>query len=257
MIRDHLFEGDDELDPCTRCDYFKEAHPDDFLAPTTHDRLFNPSRYSPITLGVILQFPRGSLREAQVAACLGKGMAPDGTFRRLRHGERYKCVVVQRTQRKAVMWVARLSPSYWRNLVSDWQGRGVAHKCDRTNLCLFTVKPWEDPCPNCKQPTKSAAHSDESAAHSDAFALHSDAFPHESGDDYGMRKGMGLGSGVEIQGIGLAVGEKSLRAENAGAAESDAGPNADEPPCWHRTVFDAERVCGSCRRRRAERKEVK
>jgi hypothetical protein len=116
----------------------------------SQSRLFNPDRFSPVTLAVWMLLPPGSTRTFAVATCIGKALRRDSTFRPLRHGKDVIGVVIQRGQRRAIERELRMSSGTWRKLVSRWASLNIAHRCARETVCLF-VRPFEDPCPYCKE----------------------------------------------------------------------------------------------------------
>jgi hypothetical protein len=176
-------------------------------------RLFNPDRFSPVTLATWMLLPRSSARVFAVATCIGKSLRRDSTFMPLRHGKDVIGVVIQRGQRKAIEHHLNMSSGTWRMLVSRWVALNIAHRCARETVCLF-VRPFEDPCPYCKAdvpigvPTEKRNPQKRVAQPTEAdTATVSDAFVPNSGDAYGMKRGM--------------EGSRALMANVLGEAESN------------------------------------
>jgi hypothetical protein len=176
-------------------------------------RLFNPDRFSPVTLAVWMMLPPSSTRTFAVATCIGKALRRDSTFRPLRHGKDVIGVVIQRGQRRAIERELRMSSGTWRKLVSRWASLNIAHRCARETVCLF-VRPFEDPCPYCKEeaplgiPAEKRDPGKRKARPTGADSeTHSHTFVPNSGDAYGMNRGM--------------EGSRALTANVLGEAESN------------------------------------
>jgi len=208
-------------------------------------RLFNPARYSPVTLLAWLRLPSSSARDFAVATCLGKSLRSDGTFLPLRHAKDLIAVVIQPGQRKAIIRVADITPDYWKKLVVRWQETGLAHRCNRLTVCLF-ISPDEPQCPYC-QGEKGTISTPLRGQSVQTKGTISAGFEHESGDT--TRDEQGDVAKSPVVG-GRATSPKPTHGRQSKPSHSPAEPEL-EYPCIHRTSLDKERVCGSCRRRRS------
>jgi hypothetical protein len=110
--------------------------------------LFNPNRYSPVSVAVMHQLPEGSARSFMIASALGQFLRLDGSSKRLRSGKDAGGTLITKRHRKFVLQSLEIDESRWRKLVKDWEKRYVAHRCSRGVVFLF-AKWLEDECPAC------------------------------------------------------------------------------------------------------------
>jgi hypothetical protein len=120
-------------------------------------QLFNPERYSPVTIAVLLRLPESNARAFIVASALGRIFRRDGAFEPLATAKSAGGIVVGPKQRRRVLAALGISPRRWNQLVADWTSRYVAHRCGPGTACLF-VRPLEARCPACLSEIPIPAH---------------------------------------------------------------------------------------------------
>lgn len=114
-------------------------------------RLFNPERYSPVTVGVWIRLPASSARAFAIASSLGKIIrrdSPDSPFLSIRSYKEAAGVFIGPKQRTGIKGVLDIESRQWRRLTTEWVKLYVAHRCARQIICLF-VRPLEEVCPYC------------------------------------------------------------------------------------------------------------
>jgi hypothetical protein len=111
------------------------------------ERLFDPSRWSPLRMSVWIAVERSSARTLAIASALGRGIRTDSTFAPLRNGKDVLGVYVGPKQRATILAVDETSARTWRWLVQDWEGRHIAHRCGRGAVTLL-IDRLQTPCPN-------------------------------------------------------------------------------------------------------------
>jgi hypothetical protein len=113
-------------------------------------RLFDPERYSPVSVAVWQRLPESSARAFAIGTALGRLLDAQGTSDRLRNGKEAACSLIRRERLPVVLAaLGDLSPRQWRRYVTEWQLLYVAHKCSRGVVALFT-RPLLWACPACK-----------------------------------------------------------------------------------------------------------
>ncbi len=116
----------------------------------TQTRLFDPTRYSPVSVAVWMRLPESNARAFGIGFALGTMLDAAGTSAPVRNGKQISCSVIRRERLPAVLEaLGKLNPRQWRRYVGDWVARYVAHKCAPGVVCLFRL-PNLSECPACK-----------------------------------------------------------------------------------------------------------
>jgi hypothetical protein len=111
-------------------------------------------RTSPVTLALGRRIPRGSAWLFHWAATDGDFIPPDGTHRRLHHGEQPSGVSITDHYRNRILAETKLSRSQWNKHVARWTEIGIAHRCPGyRSVFLFVLDDYA--CRRCGEvPTR-------------------------------------------------------------------------------------------------------
>jgi hypothetical protein len=117
-------------------------------------QLFDPTRYSPISVAVFQRLPESSARAFAIAAALGAILDKNGTTRALGNGKQASGSLVRRDRLPAILLALGiqgqpLSTRQWRRYVAAWEHEFVAHRCGPGLVFLFRL-PFLSECPACK-----------------------------------------------------------------------------------------------------------
>jgi hypothetical protein len=116
-------------------------------------RLFDPDRFSPATVAVLLRLPESSARAFQVASALGRFLDGEGTARSTRSAKETSGTLIPSSGvhgRQVILSALDITVRSWNRFVTDFAERYIAHRCGRGTVFLFTT-PMQNPCPACKQ----------------------------------------------------------------------------------------------------------
>jgi hypothetical protein len=152
-------------------------------------------RTSPVTLALLRRIPHGSAWLFHWAATDGDFIPPDGTHRRLHHGEQPSGVSITDHYRDRILAETKLSRSQWNKHVARWIEVGIAHRCPGyRSVLLFVLDDYA--CRRCGEvPTHLRRHADASNAQvSTRAARHSERKTQAA--TKGAREGAALGSEV-------------------------------------------------------------
>jgi hypothetical protein len=123
-------------------------------------QLFNPGRYSPVTVAALLHLPDANAKSFVVASALGRFIRRDGSYLAIRGGRDADAAaggsVIDRKHLKLILATLDIQPQQWQRYVRDWVARYLAHRCGRNAVCLF-VRPLEKYCPACRAPIVATA----------------------------------------------------------------------------------------------------
>jgi hypothetical protein len=122
--------------------------------PTSADqqvRLFDPTRYSPVTVDIWQRLPESNARAFAIASALGSFRDASGSSDKLRSGRQARGSVITRKRLSAVRAAIGISDRQWRRYKKEWVQLYVAHECQPGTLTLFTQPVVQDPCPGCGQ----------------------------------------------------------------------------------------------------------
>jgi hypothetical protein len=117
--------------------------------PGDEPRLFDPDRYSPTSVEVLLRLPESNARNFVVASALGRIMRKDGTWEPLRNGKDAAGSLITKRRRGIVLEALKISAVRWRHLCLDWERRYVAHRCAPGVVFLFAHSLYDE-CPACR-----------------------------------------------------------------------------------------------------------
>lgn len=129
--------------------------PSDLYGGEAQGRLFDGTRYSPVDLDGLLALPSSSARNFCIAGCLGSFLARDRSFRQVRGSAEILAVVLSRRQRRRAREVCGIESRRWRQLIVEWEGLAMAHRCNPEQVTLFRHPEAE--CPNCGNPASPAS----------------------------------------------------------------------------------------------------
>jgi hypothetical protein len=110
--------------------------------------LIHLDRSSPSSVAAVLRLPEGNARSFVVASALGRFCRHDGTFAEVRSIKDIGGSFIGPRQRGRVLQALGIKERRWRELVTDWESRYVAHRCGPGGVVLF-VRPLLDICPVC------------------------------------------------------------------------------------------------------------
>lgn len=113
-----------------------------------HDRLFDPTRYSPVSTAILQRLPGGNVKAFVIGAALGSWLDLSGSDRRLQSGRDASGILITPRRLPAILQALGISERAWREFPRDWEACGVAHRCSRGTVFLFAVPLWEE-CPAC------------------------------------------------------------------------------------------------------------
>ena len=117
---------------------------------SSQSRLFDPARYSPVTVAIWQRLPESNARAFAIGSALGSLLDGSGSSGRLRSGREAAGSLVKARRLPAVLQAIGISDRQWRRYVADWADRLVAHRCARGVVFLFAKPAFED-CPACHQ----------------------------------------------------------------------------------------------------------
>jgi hypothetical protein len=113
-------------------------------------RLFDPARYSPVSVAIWQKLPEGNARAFAIASALGSIRDRSGSSNNLRAGKDAAGVLVTSKRLPAILTAIGINRRQWQKHVVDWEQRYVAHRCGRGTVCLFT-RPTLLDCPVCNE----------------------------------------------------------------------------------------------------------
>ena len=116
-------------------------------------RPLDPDRYSPVRVSVLRHLPESNARSFMIASALGNILDGDGTRNNVKSAKDATGIVISKKKRDVILGELGIDARRWRRLVSDWERRQVAHRCERGVVTLFT-KPFLPECPSCRQPVE-------------------------------------------------------------------------------------------------------
>ena len=111
------------------------------------------SRYSPVRVSVLRHLPESNARSFMIASALGNILDGEGTRNSIRSAKDATGIVISKRKRDVILEELGIDARRWRRLVSDWERRQVAHRCERGVVTLFT-KPFLPECPSCRKPVE-------------------------------------------------------------------------------------------------------
>jgi hypothetical protein len=112
-------------------------------------RLFDPDRYPPTSVGVMLHLEPSNARAFMVAQALGNWLRLDGSRERIRGGGDAIGAEITRGRRTAILAALQIELRQWQRYVVDWQARSIAHPCKRGVVFLFARQVPALECPAC------------------------------------------------------------------------------------------------------------
>jgi hypothetical protein len=123
----------------------------------SQEPLFDASRYSAVSVGVMLKLPESNARSFMVAAALGRFLRLDGSSDRVRGGKDVGGTLVTGRHRPAILEALGIDARRWRRLTEDWEARYVAHRCGKHGRgprgAVFLFAQWlYAKCPACHVP---------------------------------------------------------------------------------------------------------
>jgi hypothetical protein len=111
-------------------------------------QLFHLDRSSPASVAALLRLPEANARSFVIASALGRFFDHDGSFKEVRSLKEIGGSFVGLKQRRRILQALGIKERRWRELVTDWESRYVAHRCGPGGVVLF-VRPLLDTCPVC------------------------------------------------------------------------------------------------------------
>lgn len=111
-------------------------------------QLFHLERSSPASVAALLRLPEANARSFVVASALGRFFDHYGSFKEVRSLKEIGGSFVGLKQRGRILQALGIKERRWRELVTDWESRYVAHRCGPGGVVLF-AKPLLDCCPVC------------------------------------------------------------------------------------------------------------
>jgi hypothetical protein len=114
------------------------------------EQLFDPARYSPASVAVLMRLPASNARAFSIASALGSIRGEAGHDRPLRSGKEASGTLITPRRLPAILGVIGINRRQWRYHVADWEARYVAHRCAPGSVFLF-VTPNPATCPMCHQ----------------------------------------------------------------------------------------------------------
>jgi hypothetical protein len=115
---------------------------------TEQTQLFDPTRYSPVSVAILQRLPGGNVKAFVIGAALGSWLDLLGSDRRLQSGRDASGILITRRRLPAILLALGISERQWRDFPKDWEARGVAHRCSRGTVFLFAIPHWQE-CPAC------------------------------------------------------------------------------------------------------------
>src|SRR3954447_4429678 len=113
-------------------------------------RLFDPSRYSPVTVAIWQRLPESNCRAFAIASALGSFRDGAGSSEKLRSGKQARGSVVTRKRLPAILEAIGISDRQWRRYKSEGGALYVAYDCvPKSMVCLFTQPVLVHSCPGC------------------------------------------------------------------------------------------------------------
>jgi hypothetical protein len=110
--------------------------------------LFHLDRSSPASVAALLRLPEANARSFSIASALGRFFDHDGSFKEVRSLKEIGGSFIGPKQRGRVLQALNVKERRWQELVTDWEGRYVAHRCGPGGVALF-AKPLLESCPTC------------------------------------------------------------------------------------------------------------
>jgi hypothetical protein len=114
-----------------------------------NDQAAIPDRYPPARVAAFLTLPESNARCFAVATALGSYVWPNGSSAAVKSGRDTAGIRVGPRQRGRILEILNIGERRWRQLVDEWESRGVAHRCRSGVVCIL-VRPWELLCPGCQ-----------------------------------------------------------------------------------------------------------
>jgi hypothetical protein len=118
------------------------------VSPDEQLQLFHLDRSSPASVAALLRLPEANARSFSVASALGRFFDHDGSFKEVRSLKEIGGAFVGPRQRGRILQALNIKERRWQELVTDWEGRYVAHRCGPGGVALF-AKPLLESCPVC------------------------------------------------------------------------------------------------------------
>jgi hypothetical protein len=115
---------------------------------TAKVRLFDPTRYSPVSTAILQRLPGGNVKAFVIGAALGSWLDLSGSDRRLQSGRDASGTLITSRRLPAILQALGINERAWREFPKDWEARGIAHRCSPGTVFLFAVPLWEE-CPAC------------------------------------------------------------------------------------------------------------
>jgi hypothetical protein len=119
---------------------------------TEQTQLFDPTRYSPVSVAVLQWLPDSNARAFVIASALGSIRDLSGSDAPLKSGKGAGGSLITHRRLPAILQACNISSRQWRRYVADWVSRYVAHRCGSGVVFLFAVPPFESGCPACRVP---------------------------------------------------------------------------------------------------------
>jgi hypothetical protein len=112
------------------------------------EQLFDPARYSPASVAVLMRLPASNARAFVIASALGSIRGEAGHDRPLRSGKDASGTLITSRKLKVILAAIGINRRQWQKHLLDWEARYVAHHCARDAVFLF-VSPNPTECPMC------------------------------------------------------------------------------------------------------------
>jgi hypothetical protein len=112
------------------------------------ERLFDPTRYSPVTVAIWQRLPESNARAYAIASALGSYRDGSGSSKDIRSGREAAGSLVSLRRLPAVLSAIGISRRQWTRYVAEWEQLYVAHRCALATVFLFT-RPEFLECPSC------------------------------------------------------------------------------------------------------------
>lgn len=109
---------------------------------------YDPDRYAPTSVAVLLQLPESSARAFAVASALGRILDLQGTSERVRNGKEASGTRIDRYRLPDVLEALAISDRQWRRYIAGWERDYTAHRCGGGRVFLF-AKSLPETCAEC------------------------------------------------------------------------------------------------------------
>jgi hypothetical protein len=108
---------------------------------------FDPTRYAPTSVEVLMRLPASNARNFEIAAALGYKKTETGGA--VLSGRDVAGSLITRNSLPKVLEAIGIGERRWEQLVADWVARYLAHRCGPRRVFLFVNHAIRDACPNC------------------------------------------------------------------------------------------------------------